>query len=108
MRWYRVFGTNDTQPAPAALLEHLQRQGHAVTAKFRGDDQGWFAVQIRSTTAETPVQLERFLAAEEGIRAELNSWAAWLETMEQHPQHVLLMSHMIGTRQLVTLEFPPD
>ena len=41
--WYRVFGTNDTEPDPAALLEHLQQLGFEVTGKFRGDDQGWFS-----------------------------------------------------------------
>ena len=50
------------------------------------------------------LQLERFLAEEEGIRAELNSWAAWLETRENAPEHVRLMERMIQTKQLFTLQ----
>jgi hypothetical protein len=47
--------------------------------------------------------LERYLAEEEGIRAELNSWAAWLETHENAPEHTHLMERMIQTAQLLTL-----
>ena len=42
--------------------------------------------------------------SEEGIRAELNTWAAWLETAGHNPNHSWLMGHMIQTRQIFTLE----
>jgi hypothetical protein len=56
----------------------------------------------------TPVHLERYLATEEGIRADLNSWAAWLETADYSPNHGPLMQHVISTRQLFTLRRPID
>src|SRR5438552_4025114 len=101
--WLRVFGTNEIQPAPAALLEHLQRLGYQARGHFKGDDLGWFAAQLFFNPDEPPCQLERFLAAEEGIRNELNTWAAWLETIEDNPHAARLMQHMIGTKQLFTL-----
>jgi hypothetical protein len=105
--WYRVFGGNDVQPAPAALLEHLQRLGFAVTGSFAGDDAGWFGADL-VVSGSAPLHLERFLVSEPGIRAELNNWAAWLETCADNPHHVALMERTIQTRQLFTLERPED
>jgi hypothetical protein len=106
--WYRVFGTNDAQPVPAALLEHLRSLGIDVTGNFRGDDQGWFGAELGFATDATPVHLERFLSTEEGIRNDLNSWAAWLETADYSPNHRRLMGHVISTTQLFTLRRPID
>lgn len=103
--WYRVFGANDVQPLPAALLAHLQQQGCAVTGHFAGDDAGWFGADLEVPGA-APLHLERFLVSEPGIRAELNNWAAWLETCGDTPHHVALMERTIQTRQLFTLERP--
>ena len=104
--WLRVFGTNDQQPDPAALLAQLYRQGHPTSGQFSGDDQGWFRAKL--TCDGVPAILERYLVREEGLRAELNSWAAWLETAEENPNHGPLMQHVIGTTQLCTLELPAD
>ncbi len=104
--WHRVFGRSQTEPDPAALLEHLRRQGFPVTGHFRGDDQGWFAAEITFEDGVTPMQVERYLASEEGIRAELNSWAAWLETLEENPHAGPLMQHMVGTAQVFTVRQP--
>jgi hypothetical protein len=104
--WLRVFGTNDQQPEPAAMLEYLHRLGIEATGKFRGDDQGWFNAEL--TGDEVSIVLERYLVKEEDIRSALNSWAAWLETVEDNPNHGQLMQHVIGTTQLFTLELPTD
>ena len=40
--WYRVFGTSDSHPEPAAILGALRALGVEVTGQFRGDEQGWF------------------------------------------------------------------
>jgi hypothetical protein len=104
--WYRVFGTNDTEPAPAALLEHLHALSHPVTGNFTGDDRGWYRAELVYAPTAGPVTLERFLVSEEGIRAELNTWAAWIETNEDNPHQARLMQHMIGTTQLFTLRQP--
>ena len=55
--------------------------------------------------ADKPLVLERYRADEEGIRAELNSWAAFLETCDG-PHHIPLMERTIQTRQLFTLHNP--
>src|SRR5881275_78737 len=49
-----------------------------------------------------------FGPSEEGIRAELNTWAAWLETCDYSPNHAALMEWVIQTRQLYTLRRPLD
>jgi hypothetical protein len=104
--WYRVFGSNDASVEPAGLLEYLHGQGFAVRGNFRGDDQGWFAADVQ--VEDQMVSLERYLATEEGIRADLNSWAAWLETVTENPHSRPLMQQVIGTRQLFTLHSPDD
>jgi hypothetical protein len=106
--WFRVFGTNDIQLEPEALLEHLRQSGLEVTGHFRGDALDWFSAELRMTSPATTLEVERFLGSEEGIRAELNTWAAWLETCADHPQHLRLMQHMIGTTQLFTICQPGD
>ena len=106
--WYRMFGANDAQPEPARLLEHLQQVDPGVTGKFHGDDLGWFRAELFFEEETAPLSLERYLAAEEGLRAELNTWAAWLETAEDSPHHVPLMEQMIGATQVFTLECPVE
>jgi hypothetical protein len=101
--WYRVFGSNDAQIPPAALLEHLAGFGSKATGRFRGDDRGWFHAELALPEEGGQIELERYLAEEEGIRDELNTWAAWLETQEDNPQHGRLMQHVIASRQVFTL-----
>jgi hypothetical protein len=102
--WHRVFSAQDVQPEPAALLEHLNRQGLAVSGHFHGDEQGWFAVDLAGPDL-LAVRIERFLAGEEGIRAELNSWAAWLETQE-HAAVPQLMLQVVSAAQVFTVQQP--
>jgi len=104
--WYRVFGTSDVEPAPEAVLGHLQGLDAAVRANFSGDEQGWFRAELYLVPAAEPVHLDRYLAVKEGIRGELNAWAAWLETAEHSPHHRRLMQHMVSTTQLFTLPRP--
>jgi len=118
--WFRVFGTKEAQPEPAALLEFIRglELGYDVIGKFTADDDGWFRAELEITStaipasksayAAIPLILERYLAKEEGIRAELNTWAAWLETFEQQPNHGWLMQHVISTRQLFTFLGPTN
>jgi hypothetical protein len=104
-QWFRVFG-NDTVVEPAALLEHLHGAGFPVAGHFRGDDRGWFRAELVFADDAPPVVVERYFADEEGIRAELNSWAAWLEEQEGKSQAAPLMERLIGTKQLFTLRQP--
>ncbi len=102
-RWYRVFGTNEVQPEPARLLEEAAALGAVVRARFHGDDLGWFRAELTVGDDAVPLPLERFLGSEEGIRAELNTWAAWLEETGPTPEAARLMQHMISTTQVFTL-----
>jgi hypothetical protein len=52
--------------------------------------------------------VERWLADEEGIRAELNAWAAYLETCEYSPHHGPLMERCVQTGQLFVIRKPVD
>src|SRR5205807_4628571 len=77
--------------------------GVTVSAQFRGDDAGWTALEITLNEGEAPLLLECFFSSEDGIRQGLNNWAAWLETCEDNPHHVLLMERVIQAKQLYTL-----
>jgi hypothetical protein len=98
---YRVFGGSSEMPAPAAILSFLTGRFASVSGEFATDASGWYQAELFVDGVR--LQLERYLAEEEGIRAELNSWAAWLETREDAPGHVRLMERMIQTAQLFTL-----
>jgi hypothetical protein len=105
--WYRIFGSNDTEPTPAAVLEHLNALGAPVSGQFHGEGGDWFGAELL-VAGKVRLGLERFLASEEGIRAELNSWAAWLETCAPQAEQARLMECMIQVRQLFTLQRPDE
>ena len=105
--WYRVFGPTDLEPAPAALAAHLHALGLAVEPHFKGDDLGWTEGELRFAGAG-PVLLARYLTAEDDLRADLNAFAAELETMDYSPNSGPLMERVIQARQLVTLRRPVD
>src|SRR5262245_10787246 len=96
-RWYRVFGRGEKQPSPEALLTHLNALGMTGPAHFRGDDDGWTSLEVNSSDG-APLVLESYASSEPGLRAELNAWAAWLETCESSPHHVALMERVIQTK----------
>jgi hypothetical protein len=106
-RWYRVFAAADEQPDPAQLLERLRALGVTAPAQLRGDDDGWTALEVALAEGAAPLVLECFLVSEPGIRAELNNWAAWLETCE-NPNSTTLMERVIQARQLYTLRRPDE
>lgn len=100
--WYRIFGSSSAMPAPECIMEFLDAQNVSVSSEFATDESGWY--QADFLTDGAALLLERYLADEQGIRAELNSWAAWLETRENAPEHARLMENMIQTKQLFTLQ----
>ena len=93
------------EPAPQTILDHLNGLGVRVAGRFEADAAGWFRAEFDFGGAAPP-QLDRFLATEKGIRAELSSWAAFLETCADNANHLSLMERMIQTAQLFTLERP--
>ena len=85
--------------ATPVLLESL---GFAEISGVHTDAQGWF----EATLHPGALGVERYVAGEEGLRAELNAWAAWVETCALDPEP--LMQRLIGTQQLVCVEGPPE
>lgn len=101
--WYRVFGASAKQPPPETVLEYLRGLGVTGSALFRGDDTGWTALEFAVADGKVSVTLTCFLSSEDGIRKELNAWAAWLETREDSPHHAALMERIVQAKQLYTL-----
>ncbi len=106
--WLRVFGRAPQQPDPDLVLQVAQEQDRAVQGHLRGDEQGWTALELTLREGTTPLLLERYLVTEPGIRAELNAWAAWLETCDYSAEYTSLMERVIQTQQLFTLRKPID
>jgi hypothetical protein len=104
--WYRAFAMSETEVQPASLLEHLQNAGLEVRSHFRGDAEGWFEAQM--VHDNLPLTLSRYLVSEEGVRAQLNTWAAWVELQEQNPHREHLMQQLIGVKQIFAMEVPDD
>ena len=104
--WYRVFGIGEEEPEPEAVMECLRRIGLEVSGNFRTDDQGWFAADLAFNAGAVNLHIERFLGHEEGIRAELNTWAAWVESTLEYPAPSRLMEHLINTKQLFAWQRP--
>ena len=106
--WYRIFGRSEALVPPADLVEHLHATGLPVEPHFRGDDLGWTHGEFRLTGLNTPISLDRYLAAVDDIRDDLNAHAAVLETCDYSPNHGSLMAHVALTQQLVVLRKPVD
>ena len=105
--WYRVFASIPDEPNPAALVEHLHALGHSFTPHFHGDDLGWTSGSF-DFPAGSPVTLGRYLTKADELRADLNAYAAELETMDYNPNHVMLMEKVIQAQQLFTVRKPFD
>lgn len=90
---------NESAPAPGAFADHLRAKGHPVEVQTEADEQGWFHLELTSAGGIYLLDLYR---SEDGIRDDLNTWAAWLEENAGN-QAGPLMQRMIGTRQLITL-----
>lgn len=106
--WHRAFCRSPASLSPVALVEHLHAIGLPVVPHFRGDDLGWTAGELVLPGGGTSVQLGRYLTAEDDLRDELNAFAAELETLSFNPNNAALMTHVIQTRQLITLRRPLD
>jgi hypothetical protein len=106
--WYRIFGASEAPPDLEAMLAFLRGADFVVEGEFHGDEQDWFQAVLVSPETHEPIELARFLASEEGIRDELNAWAAWIEANGDSSTHLQLMQQIISTRQLITLLAPDD
>jgi hypothetical protein len=106
--WHRVFGRSDDQVPPSGLAADLHAAGLPVEPHFRGDDLGWTRGELRLPGLNTPVTLDRYLTAEDDIRAELNAHAAELETCDYSPHAAGLVERVALTKQLVVIRKPVD
>ena len=105
--WYRVFCRSGSRIAACGAARAVQQPGRPVGGNFKGDDLGWTSAEFK-LGAGTPVYAERYLTREDDIRDDLNTWAAYLETLDYSPNNVSLMERVIQSRQLVTIRKPLD
>ncbi|MGL4423893.1 MAG: hypothetical protein ACRCZF_24775 [Gemmataceae bacterium] len=103
--WYRVFGATAAACAPSHIAAALAAAGLPIQPHFRGDDLGWTTGQLL-WPPEPPIDLARYLTKEDDLRADLNAYAAELETMNYHPAHLKLMERVIQAQQLITIRKP--
>ena len=97
--WYRVFAKNNIEPDPDALCAVM---GSEISCQCRAGERGWQRLQFAWPSGQT-LAIDRFWRDEEGIRAELQAWAAWLETLENEPKRDALMQHLTATQQVFTM-----
>jgi hypothetical protein len=100
---YRVFCQSSKEPSPADLGEHLRRQHPDAVVHFKGDRLGWMRAEVNLGKHLPPLVVERFLVEEADMRSQLNSWVAWLETVE-HPRRESVIDRVVKSQQVFTLE----
>ncbi len=98
--WCRIFALSETAPEPEAIVQHVRSYGSDAEVKADSDDRGWFHLEL-ATSVGVFLLIDRYFA-EEGIRDDLNTWAAWLEE-NAGAEADRLMQHMISTRQMITM-----
>ncbi len=102
-RWWRVFGESDAPPDRDALTQTVLACSPGAAIQWSEGERDWLGCEIGLPGEERPLMLERYLREEEGIRAELQAWAAWVETTDS-PHAARLMRRLIGTQQVFTLK----
>lgn len=101
--WFRVFLLHEDGPKPSGIMECLQSLIPEVKGKFRTDEDGWFQLIIdHSSIGE--LTIDHFLTSEKGVRSEINTWAAWLESKQRFD----LMERIIQVKQILSFEVTPE
>jgi hypothetical protein len=101
--WYRVFARGAEAIAPAVVLANLVAHGAPVEGHFQADEHGWYRCELRTAGPIGPIVVECFRVGEEGVRAEVQSWAAYLETLES-PHSQEFMEAVNATAQVFTAQ----
>ena len=104
--WLRVFCPTTMEPPPAVIAGHLHAVGVPVTPHFKGDTHGWTSGELHLPGDGTPLLLARYLTREDDLRADLNTFAAELETMTHSAHSTALMERVIQSQQLITIRKP--
>jgi hypothetical protein len=105
--WCRIFCRNADEAPPSVILNHLSTHGIEATGHFKGDDLGWTQANI-SFGPGSPIMLQRYLEPTDNLRDDLNSWAAYIETLTYSPNYTILMERVIQTKQMLTIRKPID
>ncbi len=100
--WLRVFGALETLPEPDALTRTVMEISPAAQTRFEPGEHGWQRAEIQLPDG-TILYLDRFRRDEEGVRGELQAWAAYLETRDDNPNNLLLMQHVTSSQQVFAL-----
>jgi hypothetical protein len=103
--WYRVFARSAESVQPAEVLTDLTFQGAPVQGHFQADEHGWYRCELLTVPGIAPIVVECFRASEEGVRPELQSWAAYLETIDS-PISQEFMLAITATAQVFTMQLP--
>jgi hypothetical protein len=93
--WYHVFSARPDTPDLSALR---------AICRTRADDNGWY--QVHFPLLQANIEVNRWLAGVDDIRAELNTWAAWVE-VNSGPELSWLMHHLVSAAQLFAWEMNP-
>ena len=101
--WFRVFLLQEDGPEPFRIMECLHSLIPEVKGKFRTDEDGWFQL-ILDHSSIGELTIDHFLTSEKGVRAEINTWAAWLESKQQFD----LMERIIQVKQILSFEVTPE
>jgi hypothetical protein len=67
-------------------------------------EHGWTAATLYGPDSSERLRLSRHRRDDPGVRGELQSWAAWVESCGGTPVHERLMERIIQTQQVVLLE----
>ncbi len=105
--WVRLFCGVSTTLRPAQLAERLHMFDDKAQLHFVGDDLGWTAAEIRFPVG-SPILIDRYLTDADDLRADLNTWAAYLETLTYSPNSGPLMERVIQTQEMITFRKPLD
>jgi hypothetical protein len=100
---FGVFATSGEALPAEAVAEQCQRLAPQLRCAFHGDDRGWHRVEFLAPDGAEPAELDQYWATEDGIRQELNLWAAWLERFESNPHSAPLMLRVIQAAQMFCL-----
>ena len=100
---YRVFCHSTKGPSAAAFAEHLRHHHPDAVVHFKGDQLGWLRAEVILGKHAAPQVIERFLVEESDMRPQLNSWVAWLETVD-HPRRESVIDRVVNSQQVFTLE----
>lgn len=101
--WQRIFLAEALPVDAEELLESVRAAGFRIAAQFRRDEQGWFEGLLVEEDSEAAVEIRRYLAGEDGIRQELNGWAAWVEEILPEEEATPWLIRFIGAKEVVTL-----